>query len=255
MAHPPYPDRRRPGFFSHFLPAAKVRNKKRPKKRRIWEPGGSEAPRSWSRLLVYGAALLTAAVLVVVVIVLMTGTGRDDVNPAHKILELTAQDIDPETTALAKNLLKTGQIDPRLATTLWRDARRQLSGSPLKEVQNALVEGRVNETMEPLIKQLAADFGTGKAVAFTIWVVEDESQKGNAVDLQLEGVPLGRFSIEQGRYAITIVERKGQSLRLQISGASGANRGAVFRAETATSTAETRHLGPGKNDYWQLVIK
>jgi hypothetical protein len=205
--------------------------------------------------LVYGAALIAVAALVVALIVLMIGTGRDDVDPAHKILELTAQDIDPETTALAKNLLKTGQIDSRLATTLWRDARRQLNGSTLKEVQNALIDGRVNPAMEPLIKQLAADFGTGKAAAFTIWVAEDESQKGNSVDLQLDGVPLGRFSIEQGRYAITIVERRGQSLRLEISGASGANQGAVFRAETATSTAESKHLRPGKNDLWQLVIK
>src|ERR1700760_1062135 len=110
MARSPSPDRRRPGLFPHLLPATKPRNRKRPK-RSTWESSESRTPRSWSRLLVYGAALIAAEALVVALIVLIIGTGRDDVDPAHKILELTAQDIDPETTALAKNLLKTGQID------------------------------------------------------------------------------------------------------------------------------------------------
>jgi hypothetical protein len=244
--------RRRSGFFSDFAATTKdVKKLRRP----IHRVDRSRTGRSWFRPLAYGLALVAITTVVVIIIVLALESGRDDGDPTHKILELTAQDVDPETTALEKNLLKQNQIDARLAGALSRDARRQLSGASLKEAQLALAEGRLTPALEPLFKQLTADFGTGKAAVFTIWVGEDESQRGNAVDLQLDGIPLGRFSIEQDRYAITLVERTGKSLRLEITGVTGANRGAVFRAETATREAETRHLRPGKNDFWQLVVK
>jgi hypothetical protein len=243
--------RRRSGFFSDVAAATKDAKKFRRPIRRV---DRSRTGRSWFRPLAYGLALI-AVTTVVVLIVLALGSDNDDGDPTHKILELSAQDIDPETTALERTLLKQNQIDARLAGALSRDARRQLSGASLKEAQLALAEGHLTPALEPLFKQLTADFGTGKAAVFTIWVGEDESQNGNAVDLQLDGVPLGRFSIEQNRYAITLVERTGKSLRLEITGVTGANRGAVFRAETATREAETRHLRPGKNDFWQLVIK
>jgi hypothetical protein len=254
MARYSFSDQRQPDFRSQFLTTSKSRGakKSRPKS------SGSDRPkiaRPWFRLLAYALIVVAATALVVLVIVLATGVGNDDISPAHKVLELTAQDIDPETTAVEKNLLKENQIDARLAAALWRDARKQLSGSSLKDAQRGLGEGHVNSALEPLITQLAADFAAGKAAAFTIWVGEDESQRGNAVDLLLDGVPLGRYLIEQNRYAITVVERTGQSLRLEIIGATGANSGAVFRAETATSEAETRHLHPGRNDIWQLVVK
>jgi hypothetical protein len=243
--------RRRSGFFSDFATATKdVKKFQRP----IRRVDRSRTGRSWFRPLAYGFAIV-AFTTAVVVIVLALGSGNDDGDPTHKILELTAQDIDPETTALEKNLLKQNQIDARLAGALSRDARRQLSGASLKEAQLALAEGHITPALEPLLKQLSADFATGKAAVFTIWVGEDESQRGNAVDLQLDGVPLGRFSIEQNRYAITLVERTGKSLRLEITGVTGTNRGAVFRAETATREAETRHLRSGKNDIWQLMVK
>jgi hypothetical protein len=211
--------------------------------------------RPWFRILTYLFVILAAAALIVVAIILVTGVGRDDVDPIHKVLELTAQDIDPETTAVEKNLIKQDQIDARLATALWRDARQQLTGASFKEAQRALSEGHLNPDLETLLRQLGIDLGAGKAAAFTIWVAEDESQQGNAVDLQLDGVPLGRFSIDQNRYAITVVGRTGQTLRLQFTGVSGAKGGAVFRAETATTLAETRHLTPGRSDAWQLVVK
>jgi hypothetical protein len=254
MARTSFSDQRRSRSLSHFLTASKPKNTKK-SKRTSW---GSNRPRiagSWFRFLAYALTIIAAAALVVGVIVLATGAGNDDVDPAHKVLELTAQDIDPETTAVEINLLREDQIDARLAAALWRDAGQQLNGTSLKEAQRALSKGHVNPVVEPLVKQLAADFGAGKAAVFTIWVAEDESQRGNAVDLQLDGVPLGRFPIEQNRYAITVVERTGRSLRLEITAVSGANRGAVFRAETATSEAETRHLHPGRNDTWQLVVK
>ena len=247
-------DRRRSGFLTSLLMVSRRRNSKR-SKRTPGAPNRAANTKPWLRLLAYALAIIAAAALVVAVIVFAIRIGTDDVDPTHKVLELTAQDIDPETTAVEKNLLKQNQIDARLVAALWRDARQQLSGVSLKEAQRALADGRANPALEPLIKQLAADFAAGKAATFTIWVAEDESQQGNAVDLQLDGIPLGRFSIEQNRYAITVVERTGQSLRLEITGASGANRGAVFRAETATSDAETRHLHPGGKDTWQLVVK
>jgi hypothetical protein len=253
MARSSFSDRRS-GFPSPFPPLSKSRNRKNSKRPgRGYDRQGTG--RSWFRVLAYLLIILAAVALIVIVVILVTGVGRDDVNPAHKILELTAQDIDPETTVVEKNLIKQDQIDARLAAALWRDARRQLTGTSVKEAQRALSEGHLNPDLQPLLKQLGIDFGAGKAAAFTIWVAEDESQQGNAVDLELDGVPLGRFSIDQNRYAITLVGRTGQTLRLQITGASGAKGGAVFRAETATSLAETRHLTPGRSDAWQLVVK
>jgi hypothetical protein len=241
-------------FFSHGRRAPKPRNTKK-SKRKTRLSDRSRNPGSWVRPWAYTLAVVMGAALVVILIVLAMGDRNDDVDPAHKILELTGQDIDPESTASEKNLLKMDQIDARLAAALLRDARHQLSGPALQEAQRALAEGHINPALAPLVKQWAADFSAGKAAAFTIWVAEDESQPGNAVDLQIDDVPLGRYSIEQNRYAITLVGRVGQSLRLAITGASAGNRAAVFRAQTATSDAETRHLRPGRNDAWQVLVR
>jgi hypothetical protein len=251
MARSSFSNPHRSDFLSQGGRASKARNTKKSKRR----TGRPRSTGPWVRPLTYTLVIVAGAALLVVVIVLALGIRNDDVDPAHKVLELTAQDIDPETTAAEKTLLKLDQIDARLATALSGDARRQLSGPTLRDAQHALAEGHVNPAVAPLVKQLAADFGAGKAAAFTIWVAEDESQPGNAVDLQLDGVPLGRFSIEQNRYAITLVARTGQSLRLEITGASGANKAAVFRAQTAATDAETRHLHPGRKDEWQLVFR
>ena len=239
---------------SHFGTATKSRNTRKVKYPH-WSSGRLRIPRYWFCFLTYALAVLAATTLVVVVILVATKAANDEVDPSHKVLELTAQDVDPETTALEKNLLKEHQIDSRLAVALWRDARQQLSGASLKEAQRRLGEGHVTPPLEPLLNQLAADFGAGKAAVFTIWVAEDESQQGNTVDLRLDGISLGRFPIEQNRYAITVVERTGQSLRLEIIGASEVKGRAVFRAETATSEAATRHLPPGRNDTWRLVVR
>jgi hypothetical protein len=224
-------------------------------KRTSWDPDRPFIIRYWLPFSVYALLSIVAAAAVCGVIVLGTGIGIDDVDPAHKILELTGQDIDPETTAIEKSLLKTERIDGPLAEALWSDARRQLSGEALKEVQRALFERHVSPAAEPLLKQIAADFAAGKAAAYTIWVVEDESQRGNNVDLRLNGFPLGRFPIEQNRYAIIVVERTGRSAQLEITGGSTTYTGAVFRAETASSEAVTRHLHTGQSDTWQLVVR
>jgi hypothetical protein len=162
MGRSSFSDRRRSGFLTSFLMASRRRNSKRSER----TPGAPNRPantKSWLRLLAYALAIIAAAALVVAVIVFAIGIGSDDVDPTHKVLELTAQDIDPETTAVEKNLLKQNQIDGRLVAALWRDARQQLSGVSLKEAQRALADGRANPALEPLIKQLAADFATGKA--------------------------------------------------------------------------------------------
>jgi hypothetical protein len=253
MARPSFSDPDRSDFLSSGPRASKSRNTKK-RKRRPSTSDQRRGPVSWVRPVVYILAVV-AGMALIGVIVLAIGARNDDVDPAHKILELTAQDIDPETTAAEKNLLKVDQIDPRLASDLAREARRQLSGSALQEAQRALAEGHVSPAVAPLVKQLAAEFASGKAAAFTIWVAEDETQTGNAVNLRLDGVPLGKFSIEQNRYAITLVARTGQSLRLQITGASADNRAAVFRAETAASNARSRHLRAGANDEWQVLVR
>jgi len=253
MARSSLSDQHRPGFLSHFLAVSRSRNAKRVKRSSLAFKR-SRVARSRFRLFAYFLTVAAATTLVVMII-LAIRNGRDNIDPTHKVLQLTSQDIDPETTATEKILLKKDQIDSPLAAALWRNARQQLSGTSLQEAERALRDGHIRPVLEPLTKQLAADFDAGKAAAFTIWVVEDEAQRGNAVDLQLDGVLLGKFAIEQNRYAITVVEKVGESLRLEITGASEANRAATFRAETATSEAVTRHLQPGRNDAWQLVVK
>jgi hypothetical protein len=188
-------------------------------------------------------------------VVLATRGMLDETDPAKKILELTDQDVDPETTLVEKNLLRQGQIDSRLSIALWPDAKQQLSGDALRLAEQALLEGKMIPILEPLVKRWANDFDSGKAAAFVIWIAEDESQKGNAVELQLNGIPLGKYTIEPSRYAITIVERADLTARLEIKGVSDGNGGTVFRAETATSEAVTNHLSKGKSDSWQIVVR
>jgi hypothetical protein len=199
-----------------------------------------------------GAALVCA---IGYLIALATRDKFDDSDPAKKTLELTDQDIDPETTLVEKSLLRQGQIDARLAIALWPDIKKQLSGEGLRLAQQALQENKVVPILEPLAKKWANDFDAGKAAAFVIWIVEDESQKGNAVELQLNGIPLGKYTIEPSRYAIIVVERSDLTSRLEIKGVSDSNGSIVFRAETATSEAETRHLSKGKSDFWQISVR
>jgi hypothetical protein len=179
----------------------------------------------------------------------------DDSDRSKKILELTSQDIDPETTLIERSLLKQGQIDARLAIALWSEAQQQLSGDALRVAQQALKENKIVPVLAPLTRQLVSDFDVGKAAVFVIWIVEDESQKGGAVELRLDGIPLGNYAIEPNRYALTIVERSDLNSHLEIKGLSDSNGGIVFRAETATSQAETRHLSKGKSDSWQIFVR
>ena len=235
--------------FLHFLSSRQSREtrKKVETQTREHRSPAVESPGPGSRLLAYALALIAAAALVVVVIVLAIGAGSDDVDPAHKILELTAQDIDPETTAAEKNLLKAGSdrfSSRRRAVERCSPAIERHLAS--RKLQRALAEGHVSPAMEPLVKQLAADFGTGKAAALPSgWPRMNRNRATPSIFSSMA------FLLADSRLNRTVTrlpssERTGQSLRLEITGASEANRGAVFRAETATSQAETRHLHAGK---------
>jgi hypothetical protein len=204
----------------------------------------------------FALALVAISLCAIGYVIALASRGMlDDANPAKKTLELTEQDIDPETTLIEKNLLRQGQIDARLAIALWPDAKQQLSGDALRLAEQALMENKMIPILEPLVKRWASDFDSGKAAAFVIWIAEDESQKGNAVELQLNGIPFGKYTIEATRYAITLVERSDLTARLEIKGVSEKNGGTVLRAETATSEAETNHLHKGKSDTWQIFVR
>src|SRR6266404_2870397 len=123
----------------------------------LW-PGKSPSLRFFAFALV--AILLCT---IAYVIALASRGIFDDVNAAKKTLELTDQDIDPETTLVEKNLLRQGQIDARLAIALWPDAKQQLSGDALRAAEQALLEGKMIPILEPLVKRWANDFDSGKA--------------------------------------------------------------------------------------------
>jgi hypothetical protein len=210
---------------------------------------------SFLRITFLSGLFLAAISLVIVAFILITGGGLDDLNPANKVLEVTDQDIDPETTLAAKTLLKQNQIDSRIATILWTDAQQQLTGTVLDEAEQGLRKNQVNAALQPLVKKLADDFEAGRAAVYSIWIRDEDQQAGASVDLQLNAVPLGRFAIEANRYAITLVQRIGAASQIRIIGIKEVHGGTVFRAETATSEAETRHLHPTRSDTFELVTK
>src|SRR6202043_2292776 len=105
MPRSSFSDQPRSGFLSHFLRASKSRNTKRRK-----GTGRAFDRRSIFRFqfrpLTFALIIVAGTAMIVVTLILARMTGNDDVDPTHKNLELTAQDIDPETTATEKNLLK-----------------------------------------------------------------------------------------------------------------------------------------------------
>src|SRR5215475_26001 len=62
----------------------------------------------------------------------------DHGDPGSKALELTAQDIDPETSTVAKTLLKQNQLSPSVLPALLIEARQKLSSNELLEAEKAL---------------------------------------------------------------------------------------------------------------------
>jgi hypothetical protein len=176
----------------------------------------------------------------------------DRADSGSKTLELTDQDIDPETTTVAKTLLKQNQVSPSAVPALLIEARPKLSGNEFLGAENALRQGRIAPALAPFAKNLADDLENGKAAAYTVWLEPDEDAKGQAVDIRLDGVELGVFDISN-RSAITLVYRTGSTSRVQLTGAN--QNPTVFKAETASSEARTRRLRIGKNDFWDLTVR
>jgi len=176
----------------------------------------------------------------------------DHADSGSKALELTAQDIDPETTTVAKTLLKQNQLSPNVLPALLIEARQKLSSNELLEAEKALRQGRISPALTPLAKNLADDLESGKAAAFTIWLEPDQDANGQAVDIRLDGVGLGVFDLSS-RSAITLIYRTGSRSRIQLTGTNPSPT--VFRAETASSEARTRRLQTGKNDFWDLIVR
>jgi hypothetical protein len=200
------------------------------------------------------AGLGVLALLAVVASLLMNG-GFEDPDPQSKILQLSDQDIDPETTNLTKTLLRQNQSDQRIGLYLWSKAAAALSGDALNQVKSGLGHGQVAPPLSPLAKSLADDLDQQKVAAFTLWFVPDDGAASGAVRLQLDGVELGEFPVGGERYAITLLAKIGSIERLQITASQTQTGPIVYRVETATTEAVTRRLALGKSDSWSITVQ
>ena len=200
------------------------------------------------------AGLGVVALLVVVGSLLMNG-GFEDPNPQSKMLQLTDQDIDPETTALAKTLLRQNQSDQRIGLYLWTEAVAKFSAVALNQARSGLGHGQISQMLSPLAKSLADDLEQQKASAFTLWFVPGDEAASGTVRLQLDGMDLGEFPVGNERYAITLLAKTGSTRHLQITASQTQAAPIVYRVETATSEAVTRRLAAGKSDTWSIIVQ
>ncbi len=200
------------------------------------------------------ACLGVVALLAVVASLLMNG-GFEDPDPRSKILRLSAQDIDPETTNLTKTLLRQNQSDQRIGLYLWTKAAAEFSGDALNQVKSGLTHGQIAPPLLALAKSLADDLDQQKVAAFTLWFVPEEGAPSGTVRLQLDGVDLGEFPVGNQRYAITLLARTGSIEHLQITADQTQTGPIVYRAETATTEAVTRRLALGKSDTWSIAVR
>jgi hypothetical protein len=200
------------------------------------------------------ACLGVIALFVIAGMLLMNG-GFDDPDPQSKSLELTAQDVDPETTNTAKTLLRQNQLDQRIGVYLWSQAATQFSSDALIQTKAGLSHGQIAQPLLPLAKSLADDLDQQKVAAFTLWFVPEDEAASGTVHLTLDGVDLGEFPIGKERYAITLLAKSGSTERLQITAAQTQSGPIVYRAETTTTQAVTRRLSTGKSDSWSIIVR
>jgi hypothetical protein len=241
------------------MPAASSRRARS----RVTPRSGKTPPRSgknhltfwWLPLAVRTLACLGVLALLVIVGFLLANGGFEDPDPQSKMLELTDQDIDPETTNLAKTLLRQNQSDQRIGLYLWSEAASQFSGDALNQAKSGLTHGQIAQTLLPLAKSLSDDLDQQKVAAFTFWFVPDEGTASGTVHLQLNGVDLGEFPVGSERYAITLLAKTGSTERLQITALQAQAGSIIYRAETTTTEAVTRRLAVGKSDSWNIVIQ
>jgi hypothetical protein len=209
----------------------------------------------WLPLTIRLSLWLGVIALVAVVVTLLMNAGFDDPNPQSKTIQLTDQDVDPETTNLGKTHLHENQVDQRLAFYLWAEAQRRLPADTLTEVRNSLTHGAVTLAIGPLVKEMIDDLDQGRVAAYTIWFEPGDQQATGAVNLQLNGTRLGEYPVGPDRYAITFYAKTGSVLHLQIAAAPDSKSPVVFRAATATTAAVTRKLGAGKTDSWDMLVQ
>jgi hypothetical protein len=209
----------------------------------------------WLPLAIRTSLWLGVIALIGVVVTLLMNGGFDDPNPQSKTIQLTDQDIDPETTNQGKTFLHQNQVDQRLAFYLWAEAQQRLPADTLTEVRNALTHGAVTLAIGPLVKQMSDDLDQGRVAAYTLWFEPDDQHATGDVRLLLNGTQLGDFPVGSDRYAITFYARTGSVLHLQIAAAPDSRSPVVFRAATATSEAVTRKLAAGKTDSWDMLVQ
>jgi hypothetical protein len=209
----------------------------------------------WVPLTIRISLWLGVLALVTVVVTLLLNGGFDDPNPQSKTIQLTDQDIDPETTNLGKTYLHQNQVDQRLAFYLWSEAQRRLPNDTLTEVRNSLTHGAVTLAINPLVKEMSDDLDQGRIAAYTIWFDPGDQHATGAVNLLLNGTVLGEYPVGPDRYAITFYAKTGSVLHLQIEAAPDSKSSVVFRAVTATSEAVTRKLSAGKTDSWDMLVQ
>jgi hypothetical protein len=169
---------------------------------------------------------------------------------SRKALVLTAEDLDPESTALVLKLLQDNQADNRIALALLREEKP--SQTALAELAPALAQGEVPPAFLPAAERLRNALGNNEAGVYTIWVEPGETDVRGSVTLTLDGYPWGRFPVDSARYALSLLLRRNSSARLRIQAEGGDQPSFTFRAETAGSEGCTRRLRPGRADEWIL---
>jgi hypothetical protein len=168
----------------------------------------------------------------------------------QKTLVLGAEDVDPEGTGLLLKLLGDNQVDNRVALALVR--QEKVTQAALAELSPVLAQGQVPPMLLPAAESLRKALGTGEASIYTLWVEPGDAGIPGWVTLTLDGYPLGRFAVDSGRYALSLLLRRNSSARLRIQAGDGSRRPFTFCAETARSEACTRRLHPGRAD--ELVV-
>ena len=241
------------------MPAASSRHARSPVTARSGKPPAPPRRRPitfwWLPLAVRGTACLGVIALLAVVASLLLNGGFEDPDPQSKMLRLSDQDVDPETTNLTKTLLRQNQSDKRIGLYLWTKAAAELTGDALNQVKTGLAHGQIAEPLSTLAKSLVDDLDQQRVAAFTLWFMPDDRTAAGAVRLQLDGVDLGEFPVGSERYAITLLAKTGSIEHLQITASQTQTGPIVYRAETATTEAVTRRLALGKSDSWSITVQ
>src|SRR5258708_15082351 len=113
------------------MPAASSRRARSPVTSRYGRSAAKSRRRPitfwWLPLAVRTMACLGVVALLAVVASLLMNAGFEDPNPRSKMLRLSAQDIDPETTNLTKTLLRQTQSDQQIGIYLFAKAAAEFS--------------------------------------------------------------------------------------------------------------------------------